>query len=120
MPKRGSDHVIWDNSVEGTQGMRYEAMRLRCLHCGDVYDLAVPVSLRVVGAVMKAYGQDHRGCRKPKPTLGDGPWLVAHPTPTGAAAASAFENEETLRARGDVTAEPPPHADAPRANPEEG
>lgn len=69
MSKRG-DHVIWDNSVEGTKDppMLYEAMRMRCRHCGDVYDLALPVSLTVAGAALKAYGKAHRGCPKPKPT----------------------------------------------------
>lgn len=75
--KRHVNHVVWDNSVEGTKDppMRYEAMRLRCRHCGDVYDLAVPVSLRVAAAVFSAYGSEHRWCRKPKPTE------PAEPTP---------------------------------------
>lgn len=61
--KRRADHVVWDNSVEGTRGQPYPAYRFRCRHCGDVYDMPVPCSIRVMGAVMRAYYLDHKGCR---------------------------------------------------------
>jgi hypothetical protein len=61
-----ADHVIWDNSVEGTKDQLYPAYRFRCTHCGDVYDMAVPCPLALMGAVMKAFMREHRYC-EPRP-----------------------------------------------------
>lgn len=65
----GTAHVIWDNSIEGTQDMTYPAIRFRCRHCGAVYDMATPVPLRIMGAASRAWLADHRRCkpREPKP-----------------------------------------------------
>ncbi len=60
------DHIVWDNSVEGTEGQLYPALRFRCRNCGDVYDLATPCPIRIVSAASKAWIADHRRCR-PRP-----------------------------------------------------
>lgn len=50
--KKGDvDHVtLGDNSV-------------RCLNCGDEQPIAFPVSIRVLDAIGKAFGLEHRACK---------------------------------------------------------
>ncbi len=37
-----------------------------CLHCGDVYVPALPISIDMMLAAAKSFGKSHRHCRKPE------------------------------------------------------
>jgi hypothetical protein len=37
-----------------------------CLHCGERYDMATPVSLGIMAAIGKAFDKDHKKCRLDK------------------------------------------------------
>ncbi len=66
-----SNHVIWDTSSRPRLVLKPEQqMVFRCLHCGEHLVLALPCSIRVVAAVGKAYGAEHRRC---KPRKSDAP-----------------------------------------------
>lgn len=119
---------------------------VRCRVCGVSYQWQVPVPIGLFVGGNEAFGWEHLGCDEYRRELrGDlvsllkrrlrvllyaeglladferehGPICTTLESieRTDAAAAGAFENDENIHARGDVTAEPPPHADAPRASP---
>lgn len=54
-PPIGARHVQWDGGGR--------ELGLRCEHCGDRYALPLPCSVSVVAAVLRAYVDDHSGCR---------------------------------------------------------
>lgn len=55
-------HVVWDNMTprEALTLQPEQQFVLRCTHCGDRYVLAVPATVTVMAAVLRAYEKDHR------------------------------------------------------------
>lgn len=38
---------------------------MKCDHCGDQHVLHTPVAMEMALAQMRAFGKQHRGCKKP-------------------------------------------------------
>lgn len=53
---RRTDHCVIDTSTG--------EYVFRCLHCGGEYTPALPIPVRLMSALCKAWAADHRRCRK--------------------------------------------------------
>lgn len=64
MSKRGdASHVVVRTGTE----VRSVTTVGECLHCGEILAVLLPIRLKVFSATVKAFTNEHRGCRAPVP-----------------------------------------------------
>jgi hypothetical protein len=56
MAKKDTDHVRIANTNDG-------GYRMFCLHCGQYYTPALPISMDMMLANMKVFGKEHNKCK---------------------------------------------------------
>lgn len=63
--KPRDDHVVYDfaSPRKTLVVLPDEQMPLLCMHCGEVFIVKLPLSLRMATAIMRQFGREHRGCR---------------------------------------------------------
>ncbi len=57
--KPRDDHVIFHAGTKGD--LPYV---LECQHCGQIQEVAMPISIDWLAAIGKAFGRTHRTCKK--------------------------------------------------------
>jgi hypothetical protein len=55
------------------QGDRRGRPRCRCDRCGDEYIVNVPIDINIFGAVLEAFGKNHRNCKRRAPPAAGSP-----------------------------------------------
>lgn len=54
------------SSMNASEHVTLRGENLVCLHCGDVYTIALPCSIPVWSAAVQAFGKEHQDCEAPE------------------------------------------------------